>query len=236
MPHSIHSELHLSEHNNWLRAGVLGANDGLISTASLLMGMVAGGASTEVIMLTGMAALIGGALSMGAGEYTSVSSQRDTEQADLQKEAYELTHNPERELRELTLIYQKRGLNPELAAQVAVALTEHNALEAHARDEIGLSDALAANPLQAAWASVAAFAIGALLPLGSVWLLLKILPAYTFWGLGTVAVAGLALLGTVSARLGGAPVLPALARVVIWGVFAMGATAIVGHLFGASVA
>ncbi len=236
MAYSIHSEPHLSERNNWLRSGVLGANDGLISTASLLMGMVASGASAHILLLTGVASLIGGALSMGAGEYISVSSQKDTERADLQKEQYELTHNAERELYELTTIYEKRGLTPELAAQVAQALTAHNALEAHARDEIGLSDALSAKPLQAAWASVVAFAVGALLPLASVWVLLWALPAYTFWGLGCVTVCGLALLGAISARLGGAPIVPAVARVVIWGVFAMGATAVVGHLFGAQLA
>lgn len=236
MSDSIHSEPHLSERNNWLRAGVLGANDGLISTASLLMGMVASGASSQILLLTGVASLIGGALSMGAGEYISVSSQRDTEQADLKKEQYELTHNAERELCELTMIYEKRGLSRKLALQVAQALTDHNALEAHARDEIGLSDALSAKPLQAAWASVVAFSLGASLPMLSVWLFPMLLPDHTFWGLGVVTVCGLAILGAVSARLGGAPLVPAVMRVVIWGVVAMGVTAVVGHLFGAQMA
>ncbi len=236
MGYSIHSEPHLSERNNWLRAGVLGANDGLISTASLLMGMVASGASAQILLLTGVASLIGGALSMGAGEYISVSSQKDTEKADLQKERYELTHNPKRELQELAMIYEQRGLTPELAAQVAQALTVHDALAAHARDEIGLSDALSAKPLQAALSSVVAFALGALLPLMSVWLLPMLAPDQTFWGLGVVTVVGLALLGAISARLGGAPVVPAIARVVVWGVVAMGVTAGVGHLFGTQLA
>lgn len=236
MGNSIHSEPHLSERNNWLRAGVLGANDGLISTASLLMGMVASGASAQIVLLTGVASLIGGALSMGAGEYISVSSQKDTERADLQKERYELTHNPKRELQELTMIYEQRGLSPELAAQVAQALTAHDALAAHARDEIGLSDTLSAKPLQAALSSVVAFALGALLPLISVWILTRVIPDHTFWGLGMVTVAGLALLGAISARLGGAPIMPALTRVVVWGVVAMGVTAGVGHLFGTQLA
>ena len=233
---SIHAEPHLSQRNNWLRAGVLGANDGLISTVSLLMGMVASGASSQILMLTAFASLIGGALSMGAGEYISVSSQRDTELTDLAKEAHELNVNAERELHELTLIYQRRGLGSELAGQVAQALTAHNALEAHARDEIGLSDALSAKPLQAAWSSMVAFAVGALVPTIGVWILSSIRPDGVFWGLALLTLVGLSLSGYVSAYLGGAKVVPAVLRVVIWGVFAMTATAIVGHLFGAQVA
>ena len=233
--YSAHSEPHLSSRNNWLRAGVLGANDGLISTASLLMGMVAGQASMDVLTLTALAAIIGGALSMGAGEYISVSSQADTEKSDLAKEAYELKHNPERELVELTNIYKARGLDDDLAHQVAVALTRHDALEAHARDEIGLSDALSAKPLEAAMASAASFIIGAVLPLISLWLGAKFGTDLGVILAGTTLV-GLALLGYTSAKLGGARVVPAMARVLIWGVFAMAATALIGKAFGVAVA
>lgn len=233
--YSAHSEPHLSSRNNWLRAGVLGANDGLISTASLLMGMVAGQASMDVLTLTALAAIIGGALSMGAGEYISVSSQADTEKSDLAKEAYELKHNPERELVELTNIYKARGLDDDLAHQVAVALTKHDALEAHARDEIGLSDALSAKPLEAAMASAASFVIGAVLPLISLWLGAKFGKDLGVILAGTTLV-GLALLGYTSAKLGGARVVPAMARVLIWGVFAMAATALIGKAFGVAVA
>ncbi|USZ13897.1 VIT family protein [Moraxella sp. FZLJ2107] len=233
--YSAHSEPHLSSRNNWLRAGVLGANDGLISTASLLMGMVAGQASMDVLTLTALAAIIGGALSMGAGEYISVSSQADTEKSDLAKEAYELKHNPERELVELTNIYKARGLDDDLAHQVAVALTKHDALEAHARDEIGLSDALSAKPLEAAMASAASFIIGAVLPLISLWLGAKFGTDLGVILAGTTLV-GLALLGYTSAKLGGARVVPAMARVLIWGVFAMAATALIGKAFGVAVA
>lgn len=225
----IHHEPHFSNRNNWLRATVLGANDGLISTASLLMGVAAASVDNNTLMLTGVASLIAGAISMAAGEYVSVSSQADTEKADLVKEAYELEHNAERELIELTNIYKSRGLEPELAKQVAVALTHHNALEAHARDEIGLTETGAAKPLQAAIASALSFVMGALLPVMCVWLL----PAPSLLvGLGTVTLIGLAALGWLSAYLGGANVLPAVARVVIWGVMALAATGLIGHLFG----
>ncbi|MDK4707927.1 VIT family protein [Kingella negevensis] len=162
---TAHPEPHYSSRNNWLRASVLGANDGLISTASLLMGLVSAHASSQTLLLTGFAALVGGAVSMAAGEYVSVSSQADTEQVDLQKESHELQHNPERELAELTAIYRSRGLDDNLANQVVQALTAHNALEAHARDEIGLSDILAANPFQAAFASAGAFCVWAIIPI-----------------------------------------------------------------------
>ena len=165
MPHSIHHEPHLSNRNSWLRAAVLGANDGLISTASLLVGMAAANTSSQALLLTGLAALTAGALSMAAGEYISVSSQADTEKADLIKEQYELTHNADKELLELAKIYENRGLQYELAHQVAQALTEHNALEAHARDEIGLTEISQAQPLQAAIASALAFISGAVLPI-----------------------------------------------------------------------
>jgi len=232
MPNSIHPEAHLSDRNNWLRAAVLGANDGLISTASLLVGIAAANQSHEALLLTGFAALTAGALSMAAGEYISVSSQADTEKADLKKEKYELHHNPERELLELTRIYEKRGLEPELAHQVAKALTEHNALEAHARDEIGITEISQANPLQAAIASALAFIAGGVLPVIGIFLF----PAHTLvYSLAALTVLGLVILGVVSARLGGAPVVPATARVVTWGVLAMVATTIIGNLFGVSV-
>ena len=160
MSRSIHPERHYSSRNNWLRAGVLGANDGLISTASLLMGLVAGGTNRRTLILSGIAALVAGAVSMSAGEYVSVSSQSDTERADLAKERQELDRNPETELRELTSIYESRGLDHALARQVAEALTRHDDLQAHARDEIGLSETIDTNPLQAAWASALAFMMG----------------------------------------------------------------------------
>ena len=232
MHHSIHDEVHLSNRNHWLRAAVLGANDGLISTASLLVGVAAASTSSQTLLLTGMAALTAGALSMAAGEYISVSSQADTEKADLDKEWYELTHNAERELFELTKIYETRGLDHVLAHQVAVALTEHNALEAHARDEIGLTDLSQAKPIHASVASGLSFIAGAILPIIGILLL----PAQTLvWSLSSLTIIGLALLGVISARLGGAPVIPATARVVIWGVLAMVATSLIGRLFGVAV-
>ncbi|WP_352339163.1 VIT family protein [Psychrobacter sp. 16-MNA-CIBAN-0192] len=232
MYHSIHDELHLSNRNYWLRAAVLGANDGLISTASLLVGVAAASPSSQTLLLTGVAALTAGALSMAAGEYISVSSQADTEKADLDKELHELTHNPERELYELTRIYETRGLDHALAHQVAVALTDHNALEAHARDEIGLNELSQAKPIPASIASALAFITGAILPV----LGILLLPAHTLvWSLSSLTVVGLILLGVVSARLGGAPIIPATARVVIWGVLAMAATSLTGHLFGVMV-
>ena len=232
MHHSIHDEAHLSNRNHWLRAAVLGANDGLISTASLLVGVAAASTSSQTLLLTGMAALTAGAVSMAAGEYISVSSQADTEKADLDKELRELTHNAERELNELTKIYEQRGLDHDLAHQVAVALTEHDALEAHARDEIGLTDLSQAKPIHASVASGLSFIAGAILPIIGILLL----PAQTLvWSLATLTIVGLALLGIISARLGGAPVIPATARVVIWGVLAMVATSLIGRLFGVAV-
>lgn len=227
-----HSEPHYSSRNNWLRASVLGANDGLISTASLMMGLAAARPETTVILLTGLAALVGGAISMAAGEYVSVSSQADTERADLSKEAYELQHNAERELDELTVIYQQRGLDQPLARQVAEALTRHDALAAHARDEIGLHPDGAARPMQAALFSASAFCSGAVLPVSvSVLCPSDALVA----ALAATTLAGLALLGWLSAKLGGAPVRPALFRIVLWGVAAMAATAMIGSLFGVKV-
>ena len=196
MSRSIHPERHYSSRNNWLRAGVLGANDGLISTASLLMGLVAGGTDGRTLVLSGIAALVAGAVSMSAGEYVSVSSQSDTERADLAKERQELDRNPEAELRELTSIYESRGLDHALARQVAEALTRHDDLQAHARDEIGLSETIDTNPLQAAWASALAFICGAILPV----LVVVLLPVYVMLpALAISTLAGLAGLGWLSA-------------------------------------
>ena len=230
---SIHPEPHFSNRNNWLRATVLGANDGLISTASLLMGVAAAGSSEQTLILTGVASLIAGAISMAAGEYVSVSSQADTEKADLAKEAYELMHNPDNELKELTQIYQSRGLDADLAAKVAEALTKHDALQAHARDEIGLNEDLSANPFQAALASAASFVMGAILPLLCVYAAPQPMRIMALW---IATLAGLALLGMLSAHLGGANKMLAMARVVIWGVIALGATSLIGHFFGIQTA
>ena len=229
MSRSIHPERHYSSRNNWLRAGVLGANDGLISTASLLMGLVAGGTDGRTLVLSGIAALVAGAVSMSAGEYVSVSSQSDTERADLAKERQELDRNPEAELRELTSIYESRGLDHALARQVAEALTRHDDLQAHARDEIGLSETIDTNPLQAAWASALAFICGAILPV----LVVVALPVYVMLpALAISTLAGLAGLGWLSALLGGAPGGRAVARLVGWGVIALLATYLVGDMAG----
>lgn len=227
MSYTIHSEPHLSKRNNWLRAAVLGANDGLISTASLLVGVAAAGSDSHTLLLTGLAALASGAFSMAAGEYISVSAQADTERADLNLEQRELTTNPEQELLELTRIYQARGLDQQLAQQVAVALTQHDALAAHARDEIGLTEINQAKPLQAAVASAFAFSIGATIPIVGITLLL---PSSLIWTLALLTICGLAALGYSAARLGGAPAIPAITRIVTWGILAMLATSTIGHL------
>ena len=229
---SIHTEPHLSHRSNWLRASVLGANDGLISTASLMTGMAAAQPDFQTLLLTGISALVGGAISMAAGEYVSVSSQSDTEKADLEIEQRELAQHPEAELAELTRIYCQRGLSPELAQQVAEQLTAHNALDAHLRDEIGLSETTSAHPLQAALASAGAFAVGAVIPL----LVTLLLPnAILLPALVVSTLLGLAGLGYVSATLGGARPLPAVGRVVIWGMIALGVTGLIGKLVGVSV-
>lgn len=230
---SIHAEPHLSHRSNWLRAGVLGANDGLISTASLMTGIAAAQPDFQTLLLTGVAALTGGAVSMAAGEYVSVSSQADTEKADKAIEARELALNPDAELEELTRIYQQRGLTAELARQVAEQLTAHDALDAHVRDEIGITETSSANPLQAALASAAAFVSGAVLPL---LVALAVTAAWLLPALMASTLLGLALLGFVSARLGGAKPVPAMARVVVWGALAMGLTAAIGKLLGVAVA
>jgi len=233
MPRAIrHPEGHLSHRANWLRAAVLGANDGIVSTASLVLGVAASGASGSAIITAGVAGLVAGALSMAAGEFVSVSSQRDSERADLSLEEWELRQNPSGELRELTTIYEGRGVPAELARQVAVALTERDALAAHARDELGLEDMRRARPLQAAWASALAFSAGAVLPVVAV----AVMPAGARVAVCVaVTVLALAVLGAAGARLGGAAVLRATARVVGWGGLAMAITASIGALIGGAV-
>lgn len=228
MPRS-HRESHLVSRIGWLRASVLGANDGIVSTASLIIGVATAAQSPAAILLTGVAALVAGAMSMAAGEYVSVSSQADTERADRAKEARELTEAPDAELEELTRLYVARGLDRELAAQVARQFTERDAFKAHLRDELGLSAHLEARPIQAALASAASFVVGAALPL----LLVLLLPrSMIAWGVAGGSTLFLALLGVVGARAGGAPVRRATLRVTFWGVLAMAITAGVGLLFG----
>lgn len=227
-----HAELHRTDAIGWLRAAVLGANDGLISTSSLVVGVAAAATTSEPVVLAALAGLVGGALSMAAGEYVSVSSQADTEGADLGRERGELADEPEREHAELAAIYVSRGLTPELAAQVADQLTAHDALGAHARDELGLSEVTRARPIQAALASAAAFALGAALPFMLV--LFVPLAILTPVVIGSTLVL-LAILGAVAARLGRASLVIGAARVMFWGAVAMGCTALVGRLFGTVV-
>ena len=224
-----HSEFHRSHRIGWLRAAVLGANDGIVSTASLVIGVAAAGTSHDAILITGVAGLVAGAMSMAAGEYVSVSSQADTEAADIARETEELATQPEHELEELTGIYTVRGLTPELARQVAIQLTAHDALGAHARDELGIIDSMNAKPVLAAVASAGTFAIGAALPL------LVVILASTSNIVPYVASTSLfflAALGGLAAQAGGAGVVKGAARVAFWGVLAMIATAAVGSLFG----
>lgn len=224
-----HSEFHRSHRIGWLRAAVLGANDGIVSTASLVIGVASAGASHDTILITGVAGLVSGAMSMAAGEYVSVSSQADTEAADLARERLELETDHENELKELTGIYIARGLTPDLAHQVASQLTAHDALGAHARDELGIIEAMNARPIQAALASAGTFAIGALLPLLVV--LIAAAPL-TIPYTAIMSLIFLAALGALAAKAGGANVLLGTARVAFWGVLAMAATASVGGLFG----
>jgi VIT1/CCC1 family predicted Fe2+/Mn2+ transporter len=227
-----HAEEHLSFRSTWLRAAVLGANDGILSTSSLVLGVAASGASRSAIVTAGVSGLVAGAGSMAAGEYVSVSSQRDTEEADLRLEASELAEDPEGELAELTAIYEARGLRPELAVEVATELTLRDALGAHARDELSLPEDRRARPLQAAGASALSFAAGAILPLLAIGLFGNSVRVVACVLVTIVALCGLGALG---ARLGGAPELPAVLRVVFWGVVAMGATAAIGALVGSVV-
>lgn len=227
-----HPEFHRTDSIGWLRAAVLGANDGLISTSSLVLGVAAAQAAREPILLAALAGLVAGALSMAAGEYVSVSSQADTERADLDRERRELATDPENERIELAGIYQARGLTPELADQVAGQLMAHDALGAHTRDELGISETTRARPLQAALASAAAFAAGAALPVLLVWLLPL---AFLSPSVAGSTLLLLAALGALAARLGGAPLLRGAARVAFWGAVAMGCSMLVGHLFGTAV-
>ena len=228
-----HHERHRSEHIGWLRAAVLGANDGLISTSSLLVGVAAASASPHTILMTGVAALVAGALSMAAGEYVSVSSQADTESADRAKEVRELEEMPEAEFRELTHIYVQRGLSKSLAEQVARELTAHDALGAHLRDELGIVGHMSARPVQAALSSAGAFALGALPPL----LLAGLWPGSSLSiVIISMTLVLLGVLGAMAGWLGGASMAKGAARVVFWGALAMGATSLIGRLFDAQVA
>ena len=225
-----HAENHRTARIGWLRAAVLGANDGIVSTASLLIGVAAAGANPASILVAGVAGLVAGAMSMAAGEYVSVHSQADIETADLARERRELEADPAAELRELTAIYVGRGIEPGLAQQVAEQLTVADALGTHARDELGISETLSARPRQAALASAASFAVGAMLPLA----VAILAPAQDLiaWVSG-FSLACLALLGAGAARAGGADVMTGAWRVCFWGAFAMAITAAVGMLFGA---
>ena len=228
----MHEETHAVTRIGWLRAAILGANDGIVSTASLIAGVAAAGASGSSILVTGIAGLVAGAMSMAAGEYVSVSSQGDAEKADVELEKRHLAADPEFELEELTQIYEQRGLTRALAEQVAVQLTEHDALDTHLRDELGMTDAMAARPVQAAAASALSFAIGAALPLATV--LLFSGPALP-WIVSAASLVFLALLGALGARAGNAPILRPVLRVTFWGALAMAATMAIGSLFEAPV-
>ena len=228
-----HDERHRSNVVGWLRAAVLGANDGIVSTASLLVGIAASGADRQSLVVAGVAALVAGAAAMAAGEYVSVASQADTESADRAREKLELETIPEKEREELVSIYEARGLDRALAEQVADKLTAHDALATHLRDELGMAAHTSARPVQAALASAASFAVGASLPLAMV----PLSSASTLtWSVSIAALLFLALLGAIGAKAGGAPIGKAVLRVTFWGAFAMAATAAIGSLFGTSVA
>jgi VIT1/CCC1 family predicted Fe2+/Mn2+ transporter len=227
-----HPERHLSHRSSWLRAAVLGANDGIVSTASLVLGVAAAGGSGTAIITAGISGLVAGALSMAAGEYVSVSSQRDAEQADIRLERRELQADPPGELRELAGIYERRGVPAPLAEQVARALTDQDALAAHTRDELGLDDERLARPLQAASASALSFSAGAIVPV----LAVALAPASVRIAVAVaVTVIALGVLGDLGARLGGAPRLRATGRVLVWGVIAMAVTAGIGAIVGGVV-
>lgn len=228
----LHNERHAVDRIGWLRAAVLGANDGIVSTASLILGVAAAEASRGAVLTAGIAALVGGAMSMAAGEYVSVSSQADTEKADTERETRELRDDPKAELDELTGIYQSRGLSPDLARQVAAQLMEKDALRAHLRDELGISETLSARPVQAALTSAATFAVGAALPLTVAALSPQtvLLPAVS-----VSALVFLGLLGAAGARTGGAKLDKAVLRVTFWGALAMAVTALIGKLTGTVV-
>ncbi|ALM90272.1 MULTISPECIES: VIT1/CCC1 transporter family protein [Alteromonas] len=225
----VHSEIHRSQRVGWLRAAVLGANDGIVSTASLIIGVAAASTSHDGILLAGAAGLVAGAMSMAAGEYVSVSSQLDTENADLAIEKKSLEQNFESEKEELAKIYERRGLKPTLAEQVAEELMSYDALGAHARDDIGISQSVNAQPIQAAFSSAAAFTLGAALPLAVAWLVHgeQLIPA-----VAALSLLFLAALGATAARVGGASITVGAIRVTFWGALAMVLTAVVGRIFG----
>jgi VIT1/CCC1 family predicted Fe2+/Mn2+ transporter len=228
----LHREIHRTERIGWLRAAVLGANDGIVSTASLVVGVAAAQAASQDVLVAGVAGLVAGAMSMAAGEYVSVSSQADTERADIALETRELATDPSGELLELTRIYEKRGLDPSLAKQVAGQLTAHNALVTHARDELGIIDALRARPVQAAFASAGTFAVGAAMPLLTV---VWSPDRYLIPLVAGSSLIFLAILGGAAAFAGGASAARGAIRVTLWGALAMALTAGVGSLFGAVV-
>ena len=226
-----HTERHKTHRIGWLRAAVLGANDGIVSTASLVLGVAAAGATSKSILIAGVAGLVAGAMSMAAGEYVSVSSQSDTERADLDRERTELATQPEHEHAELAAIYVGRGLDKTLAASVSTQLMAHDALGAHSRDELGISDTTTARPVQAAMASAATFSVGAALPLLVVLLVpVSLSKPMLMWTVAGSSLLFLALLGSLAARTGGSSVLRSAVRVTFWGAFAMGLTAGVGAL------
>ena len=227
-----HSENHLVKRIGWLRAAVLGANDGIVSTSSLMVGVATASGTHSDTMIAGIAGIVAGAMSMAAGEYVSVSSQSDTEQSDLNRERAELATDPEAELTELANIYAERGIAPELAREVARQLMKKDALGAHARDELGISEITTARPIQAAFTSAATFTVGALLPL------LTALISPQNYLIPAVAIASLlflALLGAIGAHAGGANILKATARVTFWGALAIALTAGIGHIFGTTL-
>ncbi len=228
----MQEEKHYVQRSGWLRASILGANDGILSTASIIIGVAAASDIREPIVLVGIAGLVAGALSMAAGEYVSVSSQSDIEKADLKREKAELEEMPEAELLELAGIYEKKGLDKELSIKVAEQLTAHNALEAHARDELGISDITEAKPLQAALASGTSFISGGILPVIAALLVPVKQMVYIQYG---VALLFLIILGTIAAKAGGSSVGKAITRITFWGTVAMGTTAFIGHLFGINV-
>lgn len=224
-----HGEWHRSGRIGWLRAAVLGANDGIVSTASLVIGVATAGASSNAVLIAGTAGLVAGAMSMAAGEYVSVSSQSDTERSDLARERKELETDVEAEQSELAAIYVGRGLDPALAAQVSDQLMAHDALGAHARDELGISEIMHARPVQAAIASALSFAVGAALPLATV---VVVPQAMTVWLVAILSLAFLAILGGIAAKVGGARISTGAMRMTFWGALAMALTAAVGSLFG----
>jgi VIT1/CCC1 family predicted Fe2+/Mn2+ transporter len=224
-----HGEWHKSGRIGWLRAAVLGANDGIVSTASLVIGVASAGATRSAVLIAGTAGLVAGAMSMAAGEYVSVSSQSDTENSDLARERKELETDTEAEHQELAAIYVQRGLDPALAAQVSNQLMAHDALGAHARDELGISEILQARPVQAAFASALSFSVGAALPLATVFVVSQ---ALMVWLVAVLSLAFLAILGGIAAKVGGARISTGAIRVTFWGALAMALTAAVGSLFG----